>query len=246
MTREMKDFRTTFLIVGGSAEARALAARLPGCIVRLAGPDRTPRAWPAPVSSGPVTAQWLAAQGGRAVIEAAHPCDSATAFATARACAALGLPRLQLLRPGWKPGRGDRWIRLRHADDAARVIPRGATVLVTIGRERLAGLRNLDARVYARTLTAVSTGFPLRRGRFLPGEGPFSRQAEMRLLRRLAIDWLIVHDTGGPGGWPKLAAARSMGLPVAILARPRRPDGPRAHTVNEALDWAGQWLRLDV
>ncbi|MCR8549748.1 precorrin-6A/cobalt-precorrin-6A reductase [Salipiger sp. P9] len=242
----MKDLRTSFLIVGGSAEARALAARLPGCAVRLTEPDRTRRGWPVPVSLGPLSEDWLAAQGVAAVIEAAHPCDTATAFATQRACAALGLPRLQLVRRGWRAGRGDRWVHLRHAAEAAQVIPRGATVLTAIGRERLGGLRNLDARVYARTLSRVTGGFPLRRGRFLPAEGPFTVAQEARLLRRLEIDWLIVHDAGGPGGWPKLAAARALGLPVALLARPRRPGGPRVTTVNEALDWAGQWLRLDA
>ncbi|APZ54345.1 precorrin-6A/cobalt-precorrin-6A reductase [Salipiger abyssi] len=242
----MKDFHASVLIVGGSAEARALAMRLPGCAVRLSAPERLPRAWPVPVSHGPVTRDWLAAQGVGAVIEAAHPCDDDTAFATARACAALGLPHLQLVRPEWRPGRGDRWVMLRHAGEAAACVPRGATVLASLGRGRLAGLRNLDGFVYARTLSPAMGGFPLRRGRFLPGRGPFTPRGEAALIRRLGIGWLIPHNAGGAGGWPKLAAARALGLPVAMLARPRRPDGARVETVREAMDWAGRWLRLDA
>lgn len=78
---------------------------------------------------------------------------------------------------------------------------------------------------------------PLWRGRYLHGHGPFAEADEIRVMRKERIDWLLVHNAGGSGGWPKLAAARRLGLPVAMLDRPRRPDGPRVTTVEEALLW---------
>ncbi|MBS0123937.1 precorrin-6A/cobalt-precorrin-6A reductase [Thetidibacter halocola] len=224
------------VIIAGSAEAHALARALPGAHVHMPVPERVARRWSGPVSTGPVDEALLALLGARVVVEAAHPCDSATAFAVARACEALGLPRLQLVRPGWRPGPRDRWTRLRRVEDAARVIPSGARVLVTLGRAELPRLRGLRACVLARRIGRGGR-FPLRHGRFLPGEGPFTPAQEARLLRRERIDWLIVPDAGGPGGWPKLAAARALGLPVALIDRPRRPDGPSVATVKEALAW---------
>ena len=88
-----------------------------------------------------------------------------------------------------------------------------------------------------RRIGAALDPLPLRRGRFLTGEGPFTVTDEVRLLRKERIDWLLVSNAGGTGGWPKLAAARALRLPVAMIDRPRRPGGPRVSTVKEALAW---------
>ena len=223
------------LIVGGSAEARRLARALPGAQVRLGVPERQAGHWPVPPVTGSLDATTL--MGVRAVIEAAHPCDVALAWHAARVCAELGLPHLQLVRPAWRSGRRDRWVPVRRARDVAAVIPAGARVFATLGRGLLPELRRLDATVLARVIGEAERPFPLRHGRFIPGDGPFSLDDEIRLLRGLRIDWLVLRNAGGPGGWPKLAAARALGLPVAMVARPARPPGPRVGTVEEALRW---------
>ncbi|MDJ0823418.1 MAG: precorrin-6A/cobalt-precorrin-6A reductase [Paracoccaceae bacterium] len=225
------------LIVGGSLEAWQLARHLPRATVRLAEPERVARVWANPLSVGPVTAEWLESEAPRVVIEAAHPCDTQTAFATARACAAAGLPRLQLVRPAWRPTRRDRWVPLRVAEEAPLVIPRGARVLVATGGQGLPVLRALRVFALVRLLRPHHGGYPPGIGRFLPGEGPFEPAQEARLLCKERIDWLLVPNAGGSGGKPKLQAARQLGLPVAMIDRPRRPDGPRVQTVKEALAW---------
>ncbi|KHQ52157.1 MULTISPECIES: precorrin-6A/cobalt-precorrin-6A reductase [Mameliella] len=228
---------TGIVIIGGAAEAHELARALPGAHVRLPTRERVARRWPGPVSLGPVTADWLRDSGARVVVEAGHPCDVETAFAVARAARAAGLPLLQLVRPEWRPTRRDRWVALRDVRAAAEVIPARARVLVATGRAALPGLRALRAHVLMRRIGGGQAPFPLRRGRYLPADGPFSVAEEIRLLRRERIDWLMVHNAGGPGGWPKLEAARRLHLPVAMIARPRRPGGPRVASVKEALAW---------
>ncbi|WP_218967773.1 hypothetical protein, partial [Puniceibacterium antarcticum] len=59
------------LIVGGAAEARVLARRVPGALVLLGEAERVVRDWPAALQRGMVCADWLRAQGVGAVIEAA-------------------------------------------------------------------------------------------------------------------------------------------------------------------------------
>lgn len=227
----------TVLIIGGSAEARGLSRALPGASVRLPVPERVAQAWPGEVSFGAVTAEWIAQKGVRAVIEAAHPCDDHAAWQVAQACCEAGVARLQLVRPQWRARRRDHWVRLRRPDEAARIIPKGARILLTTGRALLPGFRRLDAYFLVRRIGTAAVPFPLRQGKFLYGEGPFSVAEEIALLRRERIDWLVMRNAGGLGGWPKLEAARRLGLPVAMIDRPRRPGGPRVHTIEEALAW---------
>lgn len=225
------------LIVGGSAEARALAWLLPQARVLLPGAERVAATWPGIVDHGPVSAEWLRHAGLRAVIEAAHPCDAQTAWEVAAAARALGVPHLQLVRAPWRPGRGDRWVLLRCAQDNGRVIPPGARVFATTGRDGLSALRGIRGVVLARVIGGAEAPFPLPRGWFIAGEGPFSVAQEMRLLRRLRIDWLVLRNAGGSGGWPKIEAARRLGLRVAMIARPPRPEGPQVRDVKEAVRW---------
>ena len=88
---------------------------------------------------------------------------------------ALGVDLLRLERPAWRPGRRDRWVRLRDETAAARHLPRGARVFLATGREgltRFAALR--EAYVFTRQLSEHHDPFPLPRGRFLRGASPFS------------------------------------------------------------------------
>lgn len=229
------------VIIGGSAEARELAERFPKAQVRLPVPERVAAQWPGRVSHGAVTAEWLRSQGARCLVEAAHPCDSQTAWQVARVCAELGLPQLQLVRPAWRAARRDLWNDLRSLEDLRHVVPQGARVLVTTGRALLPQLRGLRAHVLARRIGQGWAPFPLRQGHFLYGQGPFSVAHEVRLLRKERIDWLVMRNAGGAGGWPKLAAARQLGVPVAMVRRPARPDGPMACSVSEATAWVAAW-----
>lgn len=225
------------VIIGGSAEAHILARHLPDACVVLPGPERVARPWGDRVIRDRLSLDVLTDLGARAIVEAAHPCDCQTAFDAARVARQMDLPVLQLVRPVWRPTRQDRWMQLRRGREAATLIPEVARVLVATGRDLLPELQALRAMVLMRRIGGGSGPLPLRRGRFLHGEGPFTTEDEIRLLRKHRIDWLLVHNAGGMGGWPKLAAARRLGLPVAMLDRPRRPEGPRVTSVREALAW---------
>ena len=53
------------------------------------------------------------------------------------------------------------------------------------------------------------------------------------------IEVIVAKNSGGAATYGKIAAARSLGLPVIMLARPARPQVPAAASVEEAL------VRLD-
>jgi precorrin-6A/cobalt-precorrin-6A reductase len=68
---------------------------------------------------------------------------------------------------------------------------------------------------------------------------------EIALMRRFRIDAVLTRNAGGPGGWPKIAAARALGLPVYMVARPRSMAGPVVPSVDDALNWLETRLWLD-
>ena len=246
----MKDFdgsnsarRGQVVILGGSAEARDLAMRLVGrARLWLPARDRV---------TGQSASDHMAltefSRTADVLVLAPHPCDIASLQLGARVAAQNGVHSLTLTRPEWRPTLRDQWINLRSARDAASQIPAGSRVLVTLGRQALPELRALrHAYLFVRQLTDHNDALPLRYGRYLHGTAPFTVAQEIALMRRFRIDAVLTRNAGGPGGWPKVAAARVLGVPVYMVARPRGPVGPAVPSVEDALNWLETKLCLDA
>jgi len=245
----MRDFEATnrtnsghVAILGGSAEARDLACRL-GAQARIWLPARDRQSGQG-ASSGNLSDL---AGTSRALVIAPHPCDTDALHLGLQVAATTGVPSATISRPAWRPTRQDHWIDLRSPRDAARVIAPGARVLVTLGRPALSDLRALrHAHLFVRQLTDHHEPFPLKHGRFLYGQAPFSVRSEMALMRNFRIDAVLTRNAGGPGGWPKIAAARTLRLPVFMVARPKVAAGPVLTSVEAALNWLETRLWLDA
>ncbi|OYW31038.1 MAG: hypothetical protein B7Z45_10810 [Azorhizobium sp. 12-66-6] len=105
------------LILGGTRDARQLAARLAdrddlSLLLSLAGRTEHPAPQPVPVRSGGFggaegLADFLRAHGTCAVIDATHPYAANISSNAALACAATGVPLLALGRPAWAAQAGD-------------------------------------------------------------------------------------------------------------------------------------------
>ncbi|WP_300586570.1 precorrin-6A/cobalt-precorrin-6A reductase [Marivita sp.] len=231
------------VILGGSAEARDLAMRL-GERARLWLPARD-RVTGQGASDHAVLTEF--SRTADALVLAPHPCDVASLKLGARVAAQTGVHSLTLARPEWRPTSRDQWIILRSARDAASRIPAGSRVLVTLGRQALPDLRALrHAYLYVRQLTDHDDAFPLPYGRYLHGSAPFTLAQEIALMRRFRIDAVLTRNAGGPGGWPKIAAARALGVPVYMVARPRGAAGPVVPSVEAAMNWLEARLWLDA
>ncbi|MFI6925182.1 cobalt-precorrin-6A reductase [Nonomuraea spiralis] len=120
------------LILGGTAEARALAAELaadPGLRVvsSLAGRVSNPRLPVGEVREGGFggaqgLADWLVEERVELVVDATHPFAERMTASGVAACAAAGVPLLVLRRPGWREGRGDAWLRVGSLPAAAELL----------------------------------------------------------------------------------------------------------------------------
>lgn len=240
----------TLLLLAGTGEARelarALAARGVPAVASLAGATCAPNAFDLPLRVGGFGDEagfraFLAEAGIAAVLDATHPFAARISLRTARVCDEVSIPYIQFLRPEWRPSRGDLWHHVGSEKEVGRLVAPGATVFLATGPARLdrfAGLGHAG-RLICRRIDPPEAPFPFSNGSFLVGRPPFIENEEIRLFKQLRVDLLVTKNAGGAGGWPKLAAARALRLPVAMIARPPRPDAPRVTSVAAALDWVG-------
>ena len=231
------------LLLGGTREAREVsAAGLRDLSVRvsLAEGARDAATRVGGFGGDEGFRDYLSREGIGAVLDATHPFAERISLRSARICGEVGLPYAQLLRPEWLPGAGDRW-HLVEDEAAAGALPReGARVLIATGRQRLECFGPMEGRrvLVRRNGPAPDAPPPFADGAWQVGVPPFGVEDEERLFRNLRIGWLIVRNAGGGSSRAKLDAARRLGIEVAMIRRPPRPDAPRLETVDAAVEWA--------
>ena len=238
------------LILGGTGEAAALAHRLSkvaglGIVTSLAGRTRAPAAVPGELRVGGFggpegLARYLRERPIDLVIDATHPYAARMTANAAAACTAAGVPRLVLLRPPWQERPKDRWVRAADTAAAARVVPElGRRVFLSTGRQDLAPFSGLsDIWFLVRLIDAPDAPLPLANYELVLGRGPFAAEDEAALLRAHDIAVVLSKNSGGQATYGKIEAARRLGLPVVMIARPPLPPGECVHSVDEAAAWA--------
>ncbi|MFG3347625.1 cobalt-precorrin-6A reductase [Streptomyces sp. NPDC048018] len=236
------------LILGGTAEARALAGLLhPRVRVTssLAGRVAAPRLPAGEVRIGGFggpegLAAWLREHAVDAVIDATHPFAERISFHAAAAAATAHVPLLALRRPGWVPVDGDRWHAVASLEEAAAALDAfGDRVFLTTGRMGLATFAARPEWFLVRSVDAPEAPMPART-EVLLDRGPFTLDGERALLAAHRIDVLVTKDSGAAATAPKLTAAREAGIPVVVVRRPPAPAGVlTAATAEEAAVWVG-------
>jgi len=236
------------LILGGITEAYALARELADqpdvrVISSLAGRTENPRLPVGEVRIGGFggpegLATYLRDNHIDAVVDCTHPFAARMGWNAAQGCAAAGVPLLRLERPAWVAQDGDLWDDVDDWPEAVALVgAQSKRVLMAVGRQELEPFAGLDHVWFLiRSVEAPDPMPPFAQAEILLARGPFTLESERELLTARRIDTIICKNSGGPTD-AKLAAARELGLRVVIKSRPRRPDTPKAASVDEALDW---------
>lgn len=241
----------TVLILGGTAEARELAAALTAAGVpvlsSLAGRVSRPRLPVGEVRIGGFggvdgLARFLRDTRTSAVVDATHPFAARISANAVAACAREGVPLLRLARPGWETDpAAARWHWVADHEQAAALAARlGKRVFLTTGRQTLPRFTGPLAAhtVLVRVVETVGIDLPPT-WTVLRSRGPYTREGERALMAEHRIDVLVTKDSGGSHTRAKLDAAEEAGVPVVVVRRPRYADGTHATVadVPAALEW---------
>jgi precorrin-6A/cobalt-precorrin-6A reductase len=235
------------LVLGGTSEARALAARLHpdvDVISSLAGRVPDPALPVGAVRIGGFGGvdglrRWLSEAGVDAVVDATHPYAVTITAHAAAVCGELKLSHLVLARPAWDPGDA---IIVGSDTEAAKTVAaeRYSRVFLTTGRSGTTAFADIDAWFLIRAVTAPDAVTLPRRHQLVLSRGPYHYDDELALLRDHRIDALVTKNSGGVMTRPKLDAASALGVAVVMVDRPPLP--PNVATVA-SVDDAAAWVR---
>jgi precorrin-6A/cobalt-precorrin-6A reductase len=238
------------LVLGGTLEASALALALAErgerAVLSYAGRVAQPRAQPVAVRVGgfggvPGLVQYLRDQGVTHLVDATHPFAAQMSAHAIAATAQTGVPLLALTRDPWQLGPGDRWQTVADLPAAVATLsgpPR--RVLLALGRMHLAAFSAQPQHHYIlRLVDAPDSLPPLPQHTVVVSRGPFDVARDSALMREHRVDIVVCKNAGGMGAQAKLHAARLLGLPVVMVARPVIPARHEVTRVDEVLQWMG-------
>ena len=233
------------LLLGGTAEARALAKTLHpqvDIVSSLAGRVPDPALPVGPVRIGGFGGvdglrRWLHDERIDAVVDATHPFAATMTAHAAGVCADLKMPHLVLARPAWDPR--DAMVVGSDIEAAEAIAGQGySRIFLTTGRSGVNAFVDSDAWFLIRAVTAPDAALLPRRHQLLLSRGPYHYDDELALLREHRIDALVTKNSGGEMTRAKLDAAAALSVPVVMVQRPPLPAGvATVCSVQEAAEW---------
>jgi precorrin-6A/cobalt-precorrin-6A reductase len=236
------------LVLGGTTEAsalaRALAERGEHATLSYAGRVSQPGAQPIPVRVGgfggvPGLVHYLQANGVTHVVDATHPFAARMSSHAIAASQQLGIPLLAFTRDAWQPGPGDCWQSVADLPSAAAALNGPPQrVMLAVGRMHLATFASQPQHHYIlRLVDEPDVMPPLPHHTTIVARGPFDVAGDIDLLREHRVDIVVSKNAGGSGAQAKLQAARALGLPVLMVARPQLPERQEVTRVADVLAW---------
>lgn len=239
---------TRVLLLGGTTEANLLAQALADqgipAVYSYAGRTDTPMGQPILMRVGGFggvdgLVAYLRDQAISHVIDATHPFAAQMSTNAVLACLAEDVPLLALERAPWTAGAGDLWTDVPDLAAAAVALgPAPKQVFLAIGRQHIDAFAGQPQHHYLlRLIDPVQGDLPLPQARTIIARGPFTVAGDIAILRDHSTQIVVAKNSGGKGAVAKIAAARALGLPVIMVARPLIPARNVVHGVSQAMAW---------
>jgi precorrin-6A/cobalt-precorrin-6A reductase len=242
------------LILGGTTEARQLAGELDTregvkVTLSLAGRTTNPRAQGVPTRIGGFggaegLASFVRSEEIGLLIDATHPYADKISANAFRAAGETKVPFLALRRAPWEKHAGDDWTEAGSVTDAAQALgAKPARVFLTLGRKDIAPFAASPQHTYLiRSVDPIDPPLAVPDAIYVTARGPFGEAEDRALLEQHRIDIIVSKNSGGDASYGKIAAARSLAIPVVMVRRPALPDAPAAETIEDALGWCDHAL----
>jgi precorrin-6A/cobalt-precorrin-6A reductase len=243
------------LLLGGTGDANALAQALVrariDAIYSYAGRTQIPLPHALPTRIGGFggasgLADYIRQARITHVVDATHPFAAEMSRHAVEACATTNTPLIALERAPWTRTPGDHWIDVPDIDAAVAALPdTPARVFLAIGRQHVAPFAAKPQHAYTlRFVDAVDGALPLPNTKVIVSRGPFTLEGDRELMASRRINVLVARNSGGSGARAKIDAARELGIPVILVARPALPERPRVEGVEAVMAWLGHDARL--
>jgi precorrin-6A/cobalt-precorrin-6A reductase len=237
------------LILGGTSQARAIAAALAGrkdlaVSVALAGRTKDPVAYPEGVEMlvggfGGVAglAYFLRNESIDLLIDATHPFAAGMSGHAAEAARLTGTKAVASGRPAWEPRPGDNWTEVAgHAEAIEALGKPRRRVFLSIGRQHVHLWQEAPQHFYLmRSVEPIDNLDAFPDVEAILARGPFNLADEKELMTSRGIDVLVTKNAGGEATKAKLDAARVLGLPVILIRQPVASALPVAGSVEDIL-----------
>lgn len=237
--------RARILMLGGAGETAAACAALrghEGLEVRLLWDGAAPRGVVSDLQGVTLDraglAQALRSGGFTHLLDVTHGFAGRISTDAAAACVDAVADYVLLRRPAWTPQDGDRWVDVADMTAVRDAIAPFARVFTNVGRAMLPALASFEGDLFVRQTTQHAAPPPQANMQYIFGSPPFSYDAEVALLRDLAVDAVLFRNTGGAASETKVTAARALGLQIVMLARPPAPAGLHLPDVAAVSHWA--------
>ncbi|MBW4034731.1 MAG: cobalt-precorrin-6A reductase [Proteobacteria bacterium] len=244
------------LILGGTTEAANLARALAhdaralaheptiAATLSLAGRTTAPILPPIPHRIGGFggiagLVAYLRTTETAAIIDATHPFAAQISDHACQAAALTATPILRIDRPAWRAEPGDQWTHVTTMTQAAQALgPTPRRVFLTIGQQDLAPFRAAPWHDYIiRSVDPPAAALCPPNAELITARGPFTVAGETALLQTHRIDIIVTKNAGAAATSAKLTAARTLGIPIIMIARPSLPPCPTVPDADGALDW---------
>ncbi|MGG6892861.1 MULTISPECIES: cobalt-precorrin-6A reductase [Rhizobium] len=239
--------KVRILILGGTTEARALAASLASradldVVLSLAGRTADPAPQPVPVRSGGFggaegLARYLQDEGIDLLVDATHPFAARISANAAQVAAQCDVAAFALRRPAWVPVEGDDWLSVHSVSQvvaALGTLP--LRVFLATGRQE-AHLANAapQHQYWVRSVDPVEPPLTVPYVSYITSRGPFRLPDELDLLQGHGIEVVVAKNSGGDATYGKIEAARDLGIKVIMIERAETTGLPVVETVDAAL-----------
>ncbi|MFD0917749.1 cobalt-precorrin-6A reductase [Pseudahrensia aquimaris] len=218
------------LLLGGTKEAAERAAELVAqgadVTTSLAGRTREPEPVAGKVRVGGFggvegLADYLLQNAINELIDATHPFAIQISANAKAAAERTGVTLTVLTRAPWQRETGDNWHILPSPEAAVDSPPPGATVLLALGSQHIAPFaRRKDVHFIIRMIDRPQAPLPFAKHTIVLGKPSSEPDKEASLLKAYGVTHIVCRNSGGPGAYGKIVAARTLGLPVIMIERP--------------------------